>query len=172
MNKFKGVSVVFGLAAVILVGTACGEETAAPGPATGEIVSLTVDCTTSYREQGSRFSKEVLTLSTAKPRGTADFGDLRFGGVLQWRTLRREQVAPRGCPNGRNRRRAIVAAIPDVQDRASAERIRWRPWIHWTGLRIPPDLAVRATVLVCSGLTRCTRPLRVPTISYTRSRRS
>ena len=78
MNKFKGVSVVFGLAAVILVGTACGEETAAPVPATGEIVSLTVDCTTSYREQGSRFSKEVLNLSMAKPRATADFGDLRF----------------------------------------------------------------------------------------------
>ena len=53
-----------------------------PGPVTGDVVHLSVECSISHREQdSSTFSTEVLTLSSAAPEASADLGDLRFEGT-------------------------------------------------------------------------------------------
>lgn len=102
VNIFKRFSAAIGLVAVVLIGTACSEETTPTGPETGEIVSLTVDCTTSYREQGSSpFATKVLTLSSAEPQATADLGDLRFDATY---------FSAEGSGEGRSLRVSVLVA--------------------------------------------------------------
>jgi len=102
VNKFKGLSVVIGLATIILLWTACAEETTPSSATSSEIVSLTVDCTTSYREQGSSpFATEVLTLSSVEPQVTADLGDLRFQATY---------FSAEGSGEGRSLRVSVMVA--------------------------------------------------------------
>ena len=65
--------------------SACEEDGDSPGPApatAAEVVALTVECTTAFRDQaGEPLSTEVMTLSAAVSELEFQLGTLKFGAI-------------------------------------------------------------------------------------------
>ena len=75
------------VASLVIALAACGSNdkasSSAVGPGTtGEVVALTVECTTAYRDEAREpLSTGMVTLSSAVPETEIELGTLKFGAI-------------------------------------------------------------------------------------------